>query len=100
MNGFNPYRQPGPVYTVVGVAANVKNGGLSGEDDPEFYELRTNVHPEYWDNHHFFLLESSLPASVVGTVDSVASCATGSDGAGGDRYDEPGSEQAGGPAAV
>jgi ABC-type antimicrobial peptide transport system permease subunit len=43
----------------------VKNGGLSGEDDPEFYELRTNVHPEYWDNHHFFLLESSLPASVL-----------------------------------
>jgi len=62
---FNPYRQAGPVYTVVGVAANVKNGGLSGEDDPEFYELRTNVHPEYWDNHHFFLLESSLPASVL-----------------------------------
>jgi ABC-type lipoprotein release transport system permease subunit len=53
------------VYTVVGVAAKVKNGGLSGEDDPEFYELRTNVHPEFWDNHHFFLLESSLPASVL-----------------------------------
>jgi predicted permease len=63
---FLPYRQPGPVYTVVGVATNVKNGGLSGQDDPEFYELRTSLHPENWDNHHFFLLESSLPASVVG----------------------------------
>jgi len=63
---FRPYRQPGPVYTVVGVAANVKNGGLSGQDDPEFYELRSNLHPDAWSNHHFFLLESSLPASIVG----------------------------------
>jgi predicted permease len=62
---FNPYRQAGPVYTVVGVAANVKNDGLSGEDEPEFYELRTSVHQEYWDNHHFFILESSLPAAVL-----------------------------------
>jgi predicted permease len=62
---FNPYRQPGPVYTVVGVAGNVKNGGLTGDEEPEFYELRTSVHPEYWDNHHFFVLESSLPASVI-----------------------------------
>jgi ABC-type lipoprotein release transport system permease subunit len=54
------------VYTVVGVAANVKNGGLSGQDDPEFYELRSNLHPDAWSNHHFFLLESSLPASIVG----------------------------------
>jgi predicted permease len=62
---FLPYRQPGPVYTVVGVAANVKNGGLTGQDDPEFYELKTDLHPETWDNHHFFLLESGLPASVI-----------------------------------
>ena len=62
---FLPYRQPGPVYTVVGVAANVKNGGLAGQDDPEFYELKTNAHPEVWDNHHFFIVESSLPASVI-----------------------------------
>lgn len=62
---FLPYRQPGPVYTVVGVAANVKNGGLTGQDEPEFYELKTNAHPEIWDNHHFFILESSLPASVL-----------------------------------
>ena len=55
----------GPVFTVVGVAGNVKNAGLSGEDDPELYELRSSHHPEAWDNHHFFLLETSLPASVV-----------------------------------
>jgi len=62
---FNPYRQPGPVFTVVGVAGNVKNGGLTGDEEPEFYELRTSVHTEYWDSHNFFLLESSLPASVI-----------------------------------
>jgi ABC-type lipoprotein release transport system permease subunit len=53
------------VYTVVGVAGKVKNGGLSGEDDPEFYELRTSVHPEYWNNRNIFILQSSLPASVI-----------------------------------
>ncbi|MGA7244652.1 MAG: ABC transporter permease [Terracidiphilus sp.] len=62
---FRPYRVPGPVYNVIGVAANVKNGGLAGEDDPELYQLRTNLHPETWDQHHFFLLETSLPASVI-----------------------------------
>src|SRR5208283_4405252 len=32
----------GPWYTVSGVAANVKNGGLSGVDEPEYYRLRRN----------------------------------------------------------
>jgi putative ABC transport system permease protein len=35
--------------TVVGVAANVKNGGLTGEEEPEYYALRRN-RPEDWDN--------------------------------------------------
>ena len=34
--------------TVVGVAANVKNGGLSGEQRPEYYRLRRN-RAEDWD---------------------------------------------------
>ena len=34
--------------TVVGVAANVKNGGLTGEEEPEYYQLRRN-RPEDWD---------------------------------------------------
>src|SRR5208282_508780 len=33
----------GPWYTVSGVAANVKNGGLSGVDEPEYYRLRRNA---------------------------------------------------------
>ena len=55
----------GPVFTVVGVAADVKNAGLAGQDDPEYYELRSNHHPVSWDQHHIFLLESTLPVSVV-----------------------------------
>ena len=62
---FRPYRVPGPVYTVIGIAGNVKNGGLTGQDDPELYELRTSLHPETWDQHHVFLLEASLPVSVI-----------------------------------
>jgi predicted permease len=37
----------GPWHTVVGVAANVKNAGLTGADEPEFYQLRRSV-PEDW----------------------------------------------------
>jgi predicted permease len=35
-------------YTIVGVAANVKNGGLTGEEEPEYYVLRRN-RAEDWD---------------------------------------------------
>jgi len=37
-----------PWYTVVGVAANVKNGGLLTESEPEYYKLWRN-RPEDWD---------------------------------------------------
>ena len=37
----------GPWYTIVGVAADVKNGGLTGSDEPEYYRLRRNQ-PEDW----------------------------------------------------
>jgi predicted permease len=63
---FNPYLiLDGPVYTIVGIAGNVKNAGLAGQDDPEFYMLKTS-HPEGWDGHHFFLLDTAFPASVIG----------------------------------
>ncbi len=64
---FNPYLAPGPIYTIAGVAANVKNGGLTGEDNPELYELATNQ-PETWSQYHFFVLDSGLPVSVVGPL--------------------------------
>ncbi len=62
---FNPYlTMDGPVFTIAGIAGNVKNGGLAGQDDPEFYILRTS-HPDNWDSHHFFLLETAFPSSVM-----------------------------------
>jgi predicted permease len=61
---FNPYLAPGPISTVVGVAANVKNAGLTGDDGPELYELATDQ-PDTWSLRHFFVLDSSLPVSVI-----------------------------------
>jgi predicted permease len=62
---YRPYRVlDGPVYTVVGVAGDVKNAGLSGQDDPEFYTLRRN-RPEDWSGHAVILLETELPPSTV-----------------------------------
>ncbi|MGA2674110.1 MAG: ABC transporter permease [Terracidiphilus sp.] len=63
---YRPYfALDGPVFTVVGVAANVKNAGLAGQDDPEYYTLRRN-RGEDWSGHTIVLLETELPASVVG----------------------------------
>ena len=36
-------------YTIVGVAANVKNGGLTTENEPEYYKLWRN-RPEDWNS--------------------------------------------------
>jgi ABC-type antimicrobial peptide transport system permease subunit len=46
------------------VAADVKNAGLDGKDDPELYQLGTDQ-PDTWGSHHFFLLQTSLPNSVM-----------------------------------
>jgi predicted permease len=62
---YDPYfTLSGPVYTVVGVAADVKNGGLAGQDDPEYYTLRRD-NGEDWSDHAVILLETPLPVSVV-----------------------------------
>lgn len=37
----------GPWNTIVGVADNVKNGGLTVQDEPEFYVLRRNVEQDW-----------------------------------------------------
>jgi putative ABC transport system permease protein len=63
---FAPYlTTDGPVFTVAGVAGNVKNDGLAGQGDPEFYTLKTDRHPDSWGSHHVFLLETELPPAVV-----------------------------------
>lgn len=59
-----------PWSTVVGVAANVKNGGLSGEQKPEYYKLRRN-RAEDWEGHGEWgktavvVVRTSLPAKEM-----------------------------------
>jgi predicted permease len=52
----------GPWFTVLGVSANVKNGGLAGADEPEFYELRRNISDD-WDAWDVLVLKTSLPTA-------------------------------------
>jgi predicted permease len=59
--GQNPSQDPigqrikpvpvGPWFTVLGVAANVKNSGLGAEDEPEYYQLWRGV-AEDWQQPH------------------------------------------------
>ena len=53
-----------PWYTVMGVAADVKNGGLAGGDEPEYYRLRRNT-PEDWDRAAVVIVKTNLPASSI-----------------------------------
>jgi predicted permease len=50
---------------VVGVADNVKNNGLTGDSEPEIYNLRRSV-PAEWDSNRFVvILDSVMPAKAV-----------------------------------
>ena len=63
---YRPYLVlDGPMSTVVGVAGDVKNAGLTGQDDPELYLPRRN-RAEDWNRHAVILLETALPPAVVG----------------------------------
>jgi putative ABC transport system permease protein len=53
-----------PVNTVVGVAADVRNGGLAGGEEPEFYRLRRN-RLEDWDRRAVVILKTSLPSGTT-----------------------------------
>jgi predicted permease len=53
-----------PPYTVVGVAADVKNGGLAGEDEPEYYALRRDK-VEDWGQSATFILKTGLSRDTV-----------------------------------
>ena len=55
----------GPWYTVVGVAQNVKNGGLTGDDEPEYYRLRRN-HADDWSRDSAVIIQTSMPPQVMG----------------------------------
>jgi putative ABC transport system permease protein len=65
---FQPYFSLGKqVFTVVGVAGNVKNAGLMGQDDPEYYEVRLD-RPESWNRHTVVLIETALPIASLGPM--------------------------------
>jgi predicted permease len=49
----------GPWYTVQGIAANVKNSGLSGADEPEYYRLRRDV-AEDWNDDAVLVVKTTL----------------------------------------
>lgn len=55
-----------PYFTVVGVADNVKNAGLAGSDEPEYYRLRRNAPDAYnWGRAQVFTVATTLPAAAV-----------------------------------
>ena len=56
----------GPWYTVQGVAADVRNTGLTRAEEPEYYLLRRNL-VEDWQSYpsSSFLLKTDLPPSAV-----------------------------------
>jgi predicted lysophospholipase L1 biosynthesis ABC-type transport system permease subunit len=53
-----------PPYTVVGVAGDVKNGGLAAGEEPEYYRLRRS-RGEDWDRRAVVIIRSSLPAAAM-----------------------------------
>ncbi len=54
----------GPWYTVIGVAENVKNGGLTGEDEPEYYLLRRNQADD-WSRNAAFIIQTPIAAQTA-----------------------------------
>jgi len=51
-------------YTVVGVVANVRNAGLSGSDEPEYYRLRRNVADD-WGASSVLIVEAAGTAALL-----------------------------------
>jgi len=55
----------GPWYTVSGIAANVKNAGLAGTDEPEYYRLRRDL-AEDWSTDAVLEVKTTLgPESLA-----------------------------------
>jgi len=54
----------GPWYTVLGVAADVRNAGLTGAEMPEFYRLRRNL-AEDWNPWEVMMVRTELPPAAV-----------------------------------
>jgi predicted permease len=56
----------GPYSLVVGIAANVRNGSLTGENLPEYYRLLRNT-PDDWDGpgEETLIVQSALPPATI-----------------------------------
>jgi predicted permease len=54
----------GPYYLVIGIAANVRNNGLTGPSEPEYYRLLRN-NPDSWSNDETLIIKSALPPSSI-----------------------------------
>jgi putative ABC transport system permease protein len=53
-----------PPYTIAGVADDVKNAGLTGADEPEYYRLRRDVADD-WNGQSVFIIKTNLPADAM-----------------------------------
>ena len=53
-----------PLYSVVGVAGDVKNGGLAVGEEPEYYRLRRDSADD-WDGTGVVIVKSSLPVAAM-----------------------------------
>jgi putative ABC transport system permease protein len=62
--GFAVRATDNPPYTVAGIADDVKNAGLTGADEPEYYRLRRDV-VEDWNGAAVFIIKTSLPADTM-----------------------------------
>lgn len=58
-------RPDGPWFTVVGVANNVKNSGITEPAEPEIYFLRRKISADWNTSHSVVLIDSAMPASAV-----------------------------------
>jgi predicted permease len=60
----------GPWYTVSGIAANVKNSGLAGDDEPEYYRLRRNLAEDWSDDAAMVMKTAFKPEAAAPWVRS------------------------------
>ncbi len=56
----------GPFYLVIGIAANVRNGSLTGPNLPEYYRLVRNT-PEDWNGNgqETLIIQSAVPPATI-----------------------------------
>jgi ABC-type antimicrobial peptide transport system permease subunit len=63
--GEDPIGQRLTTSIVVGLADNVKNNGLTEQNDPEIYSLRRNVVDDWNGNRLIVLIDSFMPSTAV-----------------------------------